>query len=270
MPVLLPKREGYFLKNIIKMFEKDSIEILKADSSHSFPLHSHECFCLGVVDRGRVCFTIGKQERILTVGMCFLIPSNVGVMIEPVERYGYTTICFKNEIKEYLMGYDYDDYFPRLCTKTDGNCLELLSSLCDSYTAGDTRQIFMDGILSLLKDFMKEKKISGTTDDIVEKGKAYIRACVDEKFNLDELADYVHVSKYHFIRIFKERTGVTPNQYYIQAEIFAAKQALKENKKEVDVAANLNFTDQSYLCRVFKRQMGISMRDFKSNYQKAK
>lgn len=72
------------MKNFITMIEKDSIEILKAESNHSFPLHSHECFCFGIVHQGRVIFEIGNDKKELSKGMCYIIPSNVGVIITPL------------------------------------------------------------------------------------------------------------------------------------------------------------------------------------------
>lgn len=285
------------MKNIINMFEKDSIEILTAESSHSFPLHSHESFCMGIVNQGKVRFRIGEQEKVLSRGMMYLIPSNVGVVITPVERYGYTTICFKNEKKEYLMQYRYEDYFPEfmlplsslqqqngeyshqlagedtsLQTDDEDDRLHFdaeayLKKLCDDYRQGGTSEDYMRGILSILRPFMLEKdRTQEEKDDFIELAKEYIRQHIYERFNLEALAEHVHMSKYHFIRKFKQKTGVTPNQYYIQIKMFVAKQALKQNEKETDLAAELNFSDQSYMCNVFKKQMGISMTDFKEHY----
>jgi len=36
-------------KNQLSMVEKGYIELVVAKSSHSLPLHSHECFCFGIV-----------------------------------------------------------------------------------------------------------------------------------------------------------------------------------------------------------------------------
>lgn len=250
------------MKNNIKMYEKGSIEILHADSSHSFPLHSHECFCFGVVKGGRVHFKIGEQEKLLSKGMTYLIPSNVGVIISAAERYSYTTICLKNEIKDYLMQFHYTGYFPQ--TGADAQ----IGALCANFINGGSPEIFLKEIFRYLQMEADEKRPADAENreiELVEKGKKYIRDHVYEKFSLDDLAGYVHVSKYHFIRLFKKHTGVTPNQYYIQAKLYIAKKELKRNEKETDVAVDLNFADQSYLCNLFKKQMGISMKDFRNN-----
>lgn len=249
------------MKNIITMTEKDSIEILRAESNHTFPLHSHESFCFGVVHNGKVIFEIGNQKKTLSKGMCYIIPSNIGVCITPLERYAYTTICFKNDKKEQLMNYYYEEYFPDISAE------EQISQLCHNYVDGKTAQYFMHEIHSILEPYMLEKEYKFAKDDeLILQSKEYIKQHIYEPFNLEQVADYLHISKYHFIRKFKQKVGVTPNQYYIQVKIFAAKQALKQNEKETDVAANLNFSDQSYLCNVFKKHMGISMTDFKQNF----
>ncbi len=88
-----------------------------------------------------------------------------------------------------------------------------------------------------------------------------------EDFDLDELCNYVHMSKYYFIRVFKKQTGVTPNQYYIQAKLFVVKKRLKDGAKLTDLSAEMNFADQSYLSNLFKKRMGISMKDYMNNYK---
>jgi len=65
----------------------------------------------------------------------------------------------------------------------------------------------------------------------------------------------------------KKETGVTLNQYYIQAKLYIVKKRLKNGDKLTDLAAEMNFADQSYLANLFKKHMGISMKDFMNNYK---
>lgn len=250
------------MKNKIEMYEKDSIEILIAESEHTLPLHSHECFCFGIVFSGEVHFKINDREKLLKKDDMFIIPSNVGVTITAEQRYGYITMCLKNDIKDCLMQYDYLDYFLNVESP------ERIYEACDAFIKGGSRDDFLNSILPFLKRVQIEKSLDEKkNDEVVNKAMDYIKAHVYDEFNLDDVCEYVHVSKYYFIRMFKKRTGVTPNQYYIQAKLYVAKQMLKQNEEEKNVAAELNFTDQSYLCNVFKKRMGISMKDFKENYQ---
>lgn len=52
----------------------------------------------------------------------------------------------------------------------------------------------------------------------ITKGKEYIENHWKEDFDADKLSRYVHISKYHYTRMFKEHTGITPYQYYKESE----------------------------------------------------
>ena len=260
------------VKNDIKMYEKGSIEILHAKSQQSLPLHSHECFCFGVVLGGEADFIIGDKKKFLREGMTFLIPSNTGVTIDTPNGYSYITICLKNEIKDRLMQYSYNNFFPqggeRKCDPESENAAASINDICVRFIEDGCEERFLDSIAEYIyagADKDCRPAADARDKEFFMQGEAYIKSHLTEKFDLDELSSYVHVSKYHFIRIFKKYAGVTPNQYYNQAKLFKVKQKLRENEKESDVAADLNFPDQSYLCNMFKRHMGISMKDFKNN-----
>ena len=102
----------------------------------------------------------------------------------------------------------------------------------------------------------------------VEVASQYIRKYAHEKFSLDTLADAIHVSKYYLVKLFKKEMGVTPNQYYIQIRMYLVKKEIIKYRKEVDLAMELNFNDQSHLCNLFKKQMGISLLDYKKSFRR--
>ena len=250
------------MKTRIEMFEKNSIEILKAEGSYSLPLHSHECFCFGIIKEGSVCFKIGDKEKLLSKGMGYIIPANVGITIKANQNYSHIIVCLKNEIKDYFMKYIYKGYF------LDNISVESIDKYCNKFIENGNAENFLKDIYKYIES-AQDKSIhyKYANEEIIEMAKEYIKNYIYYEFSLDDICSYIHISKYHFIRLFKKFTGVTPNQYYIQAKLFAAKQLFKENEQETKVAAELNFTDQSYLCNLFKKRMGISIRDFKKNYQ---
>lgn len=58
--------------------------------------------------------------------------------------------------------------------------------------------------------------------------KHYIDKHFAEKIRLDEVAAKAHISKFHFIRIFKKYYGRTPNQYLQDVRIENGKKLLKK------------------------------------------
>ena len=254
----------FFMKNQIDFYEKDSIEILFASSDHTFPLHSHACFCFGIVEEGCVTFSINGNQKLLGPGMAYIIPSNTGVAIQAEGNYHYITVCIKNKWKERLKHLEFSNYFLPFLSSSE------IHKMCMRYITCGSAESFVQSIVSLMqpvivKDTSKYERKA--TSGVVEVAGQYIYRHAQEKFCLDTLADAVHISKYYLVRLFKEEMGVTPNQYYNQAKLRMAKEKIMSTKKEVDVAMELNFNDQSHLCNLFKRQMGISLQNYKKSFK---
>lgn len=93
----------------------------------------------------------------------------------------------------------------------------------------------------------------------------YINQNAAKNFSLDILAESFYLSKYHLIRMFKREMGITPYQYYIQAKMGIIRKQIFNGKSETDLAINLNLSNSSHLCKIFKRQIGISIHDYKKN-----
>lgn len=249
------------MKNIIHFYEKGSVEIVYGKSTHSFPLHSHESFCVGVIINGSALFNINNTSCLLKESMTFIIPSNTGISITADSEYNYITLCFKNNLKDQVANIKFSKYFVQLKSTKE------MLVLCDKFKRSNNEKDFLSSILELIGDAIEpsysidESKTNETVLLICK----YIKKNAAQRFNLDELAKSFYFSKYHLIRIFKKEMGVTPNQYYIQEKLRIAKLKIFNEKSETNLAYNLNLSDQSHLCNLFKRQMGVSIQDYKKN-----
>jgi AraC family transcriptional regulator len=80
---------------------------------------------------------------------------------------------------------------------------------------------------------------------------------------LHELAGIVHLSPYHFGRLFKQTVGKSPYQFILQLKIDCAKRLIKKNNGPIsEIAYQLNFSDQSHFSNAFRKATGISPRQF--------
>jgi len=87
---------------------------------------------------------------------------------------------------------------------------------------------------------------------------------VAEEFHLDQLAAQLGLSKFHFHRLFKKATGVSPSRYHTNLRMNVARQLLRETKKSVvTVALDVGYTNPSCFAQLFRRETGLSPSDYR-------
>jgi AraC-like DNA-binding protein len=249
------------MNNEINIYKQGNVELLFCSSTHSFPLHSHESWCIGMVTEGEVLFGIHDEECLLKRGMLYVIPSNKGVRIIAKKKYNYTTICFKSELVDYFNTCGLEHYFMQLLDIDD------FQKPCYDFMWNGEENKFAEEILALIQPMFKKNQFDTkpSVSDAIKSAVENIRKLNGEKFDLNHIATVVNLSKYHLIRQFKKEMGVTPNQFYIQNKLRIVKAEILANQAEADIAAELNYADQSHLCRQFKKMMGISLQEYKRN-----
>jgi AraC family transcriptional regulator len=92
----------------------------------------------------------------------------------------------------------------------------------------------------------------------------YIHDHYKEQLSLDELAALAGVSKYHFVRQFKARTGNTPYQYVLSLRIAEAKRLLGAGRTSVTgICFDLGFASLSSFYRMFGRATGMTPEQYR-------
>lgn len=85
-----------------------------------------------------------------------------------------------------------------------------------------------------------------------------------------ELASLLSLSTSYFSRLFKQTMGMTPLMYVTARRVEAAGQYMLCSACSLsDIALRYGFCDQSHLCRVFKRETGLSPQTWRKLYSGA-
>ncbi|WP_165942898.1 AraC family transcriptional regulator [Marinomonas flavescens] len=93
----------------------------------------------------------------------------------------------------------------------------------------------------------------------LEKIHSLMHAHIHEQLNIDTLASCVNLSKFHFIKRYKEATSTTPINHFIQLKIERACHLLDISTRTIaEIAFMLGYNDAYYFSRIFKKIMGIS------------
>jgi AraC family transcriptional regulator len=95
--------------------------------------------------------------------------------------------------------------------------------------------------------------------------KEFIQAHLNEDVRLTDLASTVSMSRYYFIKLFKQSTGLTPYQYLMQQRIQRAKERLRQHRgiAIAEIALQCGFANQSHFTRLFRQMVGTTPRNYR-------
>lgn len=98
---------------------------------------------------------------------------------------------------------------------------------------------------------------------------AYIRQHYAEEIRIADLAKNVHVSESHFYAVFKKYCGSSPIAYINNYRLSLAAEHLINSDDTISEISDRNgFSDALYFSRMFRKNYGMSPREYRSAYRK--
>lgn len=86
-----------------------------------------------------------------------------------------------------------------------------------------------------------------------------------ETFSLGALADVAQLSEYHFSRLFKQATGLSPSQYFIRLRMERARQLLLHTDRSIiDIGMEVGYSSPSHFSQAFRHKVGITPSAYRS------
>jgi AraC family transcriptional regulator len=87
----------------------------------------------------------------------------------------------------------------------------------------------------------------------------FIDARLADEIGLDDLAAEAFLSPFHFSRLFRQATGLSPHRYVTERRVEAARTKLALNVSSlVEVALDTGFGSQANFIRVFRKSTGLT------------
>lgn len=124
-------------------------------------------------------------------------------------------------------------------------------------------------ITNILTDLLSSEntqQVSGQTQIGISEAISHINKYFYKPITLQELADIAALSPYYFSRVFARETGMTPHKYLISTRMANAKFLLKTSLMSVkEVAFHSGFSDESGFCTAFKKQEGMTPKEYRSS-----
>jgi AraC-like DNA-binding protein len=102
------------------------------------------------------------------------------------------------------------------------------------------------------------------SDYWLQLSREYMERHYMDHLNVEQIADYVHVTRAHFTRRFHQEFGVPPAKYLQQLKIKEAKRMLEHTSHNLSIIAqSIGYLDTFTFSKMFKKIAGIPPREYR-------
>ncbi|MCF3642830.1 AraC family transcriptional regulator [Rhizobium sp. TRM95111] len=245
------------------------VEAVTAESRHRFPRHTHDTYGIGLVRAGAQRSLSGRGTVEAFAGD--IITVNPGEVHDgaPIGDAGrrWTMLYFRPDaLADVLSGIDGRPVgsfeltapvlrAPRVAQRFAALFAEATAPL-PTTLAGEEK------LLALLADLLAPGRSPTTGPNGVPSAVRHARARIDDRpevlVTLAALASEAGLSRFQFLRVFAEATGLTPHAYLLQRRLDRARHLIARGTPLAAAAIDAGFTDQSHLTRHFVARYGVS------------
>lgn len=244
--------------------------------NHTFPCHIHHSFSLGLVQQGRRIIYVDQTPHLICANECFIInpyqPHSCGVAEE--EGHSYEVISLSPRLlqdiyKEVANAAEVPRFYQVKITEP-----AIVNGFAD-WLKKQSRHNLTDSaeLIAVLRElvlrYAQAEPVAPehSRQAIVAQACAYIEANFDRLIRLNEIAAVTHVSPFYLNRIFRQEIGIPPHTYLLQARIKKSLEQLLQTGSILEAAYALGFSDQSHFSRFFKKNIGLTPKQYLNLHQ---
>ena len=132
------------------------------------------------------------------------------------------------------------------------------------------------GLLKILSDLIREHAVRAESDSITniysysEYAVRYINNHFSEKIKVQDLADHIGISRSYLVKLMKQETGMSPQEYLIETRMRRASDLLSRTNDSIRVvAAECGYEDSLAFSKVFKSRFGLNPTQYREKYSKS-
>lgn len=247
----------------------EGVELFRGSyRNYEFARHFHRVPAIGVVDRGSMSSYLRRGNHVLGAGTVLLLNPGEIHAPAPANELGWGLRMFYLEEKLFASVSLNFASQPLRFRRPFVQDQELASKLFQLHVEleGDGDTLRFESLLLAIFSRLAERHAEAVGDLPVYKSdkgridlaRQYLEAHYKEKIGVNELAEISSLSPSHFLRMFRDTTGLTPHAYLVQFRIEVATALLSGAASFADIANATGFTDQSHFTKQLKRILGVT------------
>lgn len=255
----------------------------------SYPLHWHEEAELIYIASGRIKITVWSNTYIAQKGDILILMPHVIHSIEQIDDHSaeYFNIVFHFSILD-TTGNDscYEKYLkPFLIHEKMLNCYEkcgtelntllkpwILSLIENRRNSYSTHEFLVKSNLFMIMHYLNQfcttsnenEQNMRLTYDKLKRVLYHVQNSYANSIPIQKAATLCGFSESHFMKLFKELTGMSFTSYLVNYRLeISAKQLLETDQKIIEIATNCGFNNHSYFTRTFIKKYGITPAEYR-------
>ncbi len=223
--------------------------VVTEDINMNFRLHNHiSHYVISVVSKGKVNLKLIDSDIDYSENEAFVIAPYVAHSVLLGKESQLISLCVGTQL-----------FIKNTLDELIDIVKDFLFNVSENNNQNDLTDIFIEKLkvaysINLERKIFIEAPIYNTAKEIIN--------IPEKEFSLEDTSKSLYLSKYYFIRKFKENIGLTPHQFVIQEKIRKAQLLLADGLTIIEVSNILGFYDQSHFNKCFKKIVGISPNDF--------
>jgi AraC-like DNA-binding protein len=163
------------------------------------------------------------------------------------------------------------DHFKPMHIKTNDVIISLFAKIYQTLESGYSidnlvfSNLCFSQFLTLFIFNAKHFDANVSRSDIVDDVIRFMQENIHKNITLNDLCQQFYYSPSRFSSLFKQRTGYSPIDYFIQLKMQKASQLLDFTDQSIkDIAATFGFDDPYYFSRRFRKTIGMSPKKYRS------
>lgn len=249
--------------------------------SQVFSRHFHEGFAVGVIESGALGFNYMGENLVAPPGAINLAVPGEAHTGQAMDESGwlyrmfyFDTALLRKVASELTDRPEGIPFFKSGVIQDDAlaRCIRRLHSILedDVVSSLEKETRILDALGGLLLRHAADPpamRAVGNENASVKRMIDYINDNYSRNISVEELSGVAHLSPFHLIRVFAERTGLTPHAYLTQVRIRRAMSRLAGRRSLARIALETGFADQSHFTRRFKRIVGVTPGQYRNFVQ---
>lgn len=258
----------------------------------SVEAHSHSYYEFYFFLEGEVRMSIGGETHTLCSGDVLVIPPGIPHCAQivgsrvPYRRFvfwiseAYASLLMQTSLDYgYLMQYAVQNktyVFPQDSVTANELHAKLFRVLSEVHSErfGRDAQIqicIQDALLFLNRKIYEQKHRRSQSErrNLYQELLLYVEEHLDEDLSLERLAKKFYVSKFYISHLFKEETGFSLHQYVTKKRLSQCLALIMTNEVMAEVYQQFGFADYTSFYRAFKKEYGVSPKEYKQLHRSA-